>query len=73
MKLSELTINTLTGNRKWKNRIAKEIGVEYFTIGKYIRQNRPHNVLTTVAVVNLITELTGLTQDQILTDEKLAA
>lgn len=73
MKLTELTITALTGKRVWKREIADALGVEYTTINKYLRQNRPNNLLTTVTVVRLIEKMTGLTEDQIVDHEKQAA
>lgn len=70
--LSDLARKVLTGDRELKERLAKELKVDYQTVGVYILKNKPFNPLTSMPIVNLIAEETGLTQEQIIQEKEAA-
>lgn len=70
--LSQLAIDVLTGNVRLKEKIAERLNVQVRTVTNYVRDNEDLNPLTSIAIVNLIAEETGLMQDQIIKDKTAA-
>jgi hypothetical protein len=67
MKLSKIAILALRGlDQSIKERIAEATGFSLSSIYDWIAENRDNSRLTLAAVVQIISEETGLTQDQIL-------
>lgn len=55
-----------------KQKIADIAGVHPATVYLWISDNKPNSDLTKTAIIQLISEETGLTEDQILESEKEA-
>lgn len=70
MVLSRVAILAIRGSdTDFKDRLAKALGVTKLTAYQYIRDN--DDTLTKAAAMELIRELTGLSDDQILETEKV--
>lgn len=67
MKLSEQTIEILTGNSQLINRIAIALKRNARTVERSVAANKENGPLTTVAALQVIIKETGLTKSQILT------
>lgn len=67
MKLSEQAITAITKNGKLRNRLAYELDCHPDTLSRYLKNNDV--MLTTASALKAITEETGLTQEEILTEE----
>lgn len=71
MKLSKIAILAIKGmGREGKEKIAQAAGVEPVTVYGWIQRNEPDSDLTKASVLQLIREETGLTDDQILTEDE---
>lgn len=71
MKLSKIAILALKGlGQDVKEKIAEATNTSWQTVYEWISENRPNSKLTLAAVVQIITEFTGLTQEQILEEEQ---
>lgn len=69
MKLSHIAILALKGtDADFRKRLAEVLGVSEPTIYRYINNN--DDTLTKAAALQLIREVTGLTDDQILETEE---
>lgn len=72
MKLRKNTGKLIIENRKLINRLGYELGGEKGahtnTIERWIDDNKENGPLTTVKAIEIISEETGLTQEQILTE-----
>lgn len=67
MKLSKIAILALKGlGQDVKDRIGKAVGVHPHTVYKWMSDNEENSDLTKASVVQIISEETGLTQEQIL-------
>lgn len=64
--LSDRVRNLLRSNTNIKQLIADAIGVDYFTVHRWIKKNDPK--ITQAAGMKVIREQTGLTDDLILTN-----
>lgn len=74
MKLSKIAILALRGGGvKAKARIANEIGASMKTVYGWVAENKINGPLTIAKSLEIISEETGLTRDQILeeTDTKV--
>jgi predicted transcriptional regulator len=70
MNLTNKAIKLLQDNMQLRNQIAIELGCSEATIRRWLNENEPNNSLTTAAALKIITEETGMTQDQILTESE---
>lgn len=69
MKLSHIAILALKGTSgDFKRTLANKLGVTENTLYKYINEN--NDVLTKASALQLIGEVTGLSNDQILEEEE---
>lgn len=73
MVLSDLCLQVLKYNMSLQRAIRERLDVSQVTLSRFIRENRPDGRLTTIGVVNLIIEWTGLTEEQIIKAEKVEA
>jgi len=68
MKLNTAGISIIRGNKLIKDRIRDGLGVSSATMYKYVADN--DEVLTQAAVLKIIREETGLSDAEILEEEK---
>ncbi len=73
MILSTLALDILLTRQELREKIAERLGVTDQTIKAYRRDNKSDNDLTKKGIVDLISEETGLTEEQILETEKATA
>lgn len=73
MVLSDLCLQVLKYNMSLQRAIRERLDVSQVTLSRFIRENRQDGRLTTIGVINLIIENTGLTEEQILSVEKVEA
>lgn len=71
MKLSKIAILAVKGVRGSGKRLAEAIGVTEATMVRYLKENDDN--LTKAAALDIIRELTGLQDDQILERESVKA
>lgn len=69
MKLTPEAISALKDGSKLRNRLSYEMGCHFSTVDRWINENEENGKLTTVKAIAVITEETGLTMDQIITEE----
>ena len=75
MKLSESAMETIKhkDHLRLRNRLALELNVHSSSVERWLKENEHDGPLTRASVLNMITEETGLTQEEILTSESAAA
>lgn len=66
MKLSDKAITAIESNNKVKARLALAFDKSGFTIERWISHNEVNGDLTKIASVQIITEETGLSEDEVL-------
>ena len=68
MKLAPKVIEILSdpANRPFRYRLAAALNFSEYWICKRIAQNKPNGPLTTLAAIRVISEETGLSQEEIL-------
>lgn len=71
MKLKATVLATLRRTKEAKNRLAFELNLSSYTIEKWIREN--DDSLTKAAAMKIIREELGLTDSEILEEEKVSA
>lgn len=64
MRLSELALKKIQDSKSLPSKIGRTIGVSRVTMWKYLRDN--NEMLTLAAVLKVIRDETGLSNDQIL-------
>lgn len=64
LQLKPSVIQEITGNNRIQNRLQLAFDKSYFTIRRWIQDNNP--MLTTITALNILTEETGKTTDQLL-------
>ena len=70
MVLSKAATLAIRGSRTCRTRIAEELNVSDNTMFRWLSQNEKNGDLTKAIVLKVIREETGLSDDQILEDEK---
>jgi len=73
MILSTLALDILLTRPELREKISERLGVTDQTIKAHRRKNEPDGDLTKKGIVELIAAETGLTEEQILVDEKIPA
>lgn len=75
MKLSENALTAIKDKSglRLRNLIALELNIHFSSLERWLSENRADGPLTRASILKLITEETGLTQEEILTEEKLAS
>lgn len=75
MKLSKAAIKALNNDGKLRKRLAYELNVHITSVDRWIEENeeKEDSRLTTVKAVNVISEETGMSQDEILINVSNAA
>lgn len=68
MKISRTILKDLTV--RTKTRIALEFNCSFATVDRWIRKNEANSQLTTVKALEIIKEETGLSDQEILEEEK---
>jgi hypothetical protein len=71
MKLTQIAIDALKGNKRARARLQLDMDKSEFTINRWIAENDDN--LTKAAALKVIREETGLSDNQILEVEKSAA
>lgn len=71
MKISKTAIDKMEGSGRLMNLIAAEVDKTESTVRRWIANNDP--MLTTASVLEIICRETGLSRDQVLTEEIEAA
>lgn len=70
MKLTEDAKGALKKNGTLINVLASQLEVKERTVEYHISTNRENGIMTTRKVLDIIFQETGLTEEQILTEEK---
>lgn len=73
MKLSEKAIEAIKETVECRRELAYQLEVSDNTLYRWYRDNESDGKLTTYKAVAIIKETTGLTEEQILVDEKVMA
>lgn len=75
MKISAKAIEAFKGNSRLKNRIALEMNKSVYSVDRWISENEQNGPLTTARALQLISEETGLSSEEILEEstERIAS
>lgn len=71
MKLTKKAIEAIT--TKARNRLALELDCSAYTVGRWITENENNSDLTKAKAVEIISEETGLSVEEILEDKVVEA
>lgn len=71
MKISKLALLAMNGSRTCKKRLAEELDVTENSIWRWISENEENGDLTKAKALQVIGEETGLSNDQILEEDRM--
>lgn len=66
MKLTKKALGIVSKDNGIKAKLCATLDASYFTMQRWLNENKDDSRLTTVAAINLIKEETGLTQEEII-------
>ena len=66
MRLTKQAINAIRKNAECKRELMYQLEISYTTIYRWLESNKQNNDLTKALSLNIISETTGLTNEQIL-------
>lgn len=72
MILTQQAIATIKASCECRRELIYQMEISHQTLYRALIHNKPNGLFTTVKAISIITEYTGLTQEQILIDEDLA-
>ena len=70
MKLTKQAIATIRKNAECKRELMYQLEISYTTIYRWLESNNANNDLTKALSLKIISETTGLTNEQILEQKK---
>lgn len=73
MKLTQKAIDAIRNNKRARARLQLDLDKSEYTINKYIADNEVNSMLTTATALQVIRQETGLSDSEILEDEKAVA
>lgn len=73
MKLTDQAITALTEKSRIRNLIAAEFGCLEITVSRWVGKNDPNGDLTKRKAIEIISRETGMTEEEILTQEPAQA
>lgn len=73
MKLTDQAITELNNKSRIRNLIAAEFGCLEITVSRWVDKNEPNGDLTKRKALEIITRETGMSEEEILTQESAQA